>query len=346
MQQSHARPVYELLAHDIKSAGVQAVFGRQLGVAIVGRGPATANARHGALFAERSGARVLLIIGATPVKRPAINALGPDGKRFDADAVLKSAGLRTFTVTHASSARATIAAALAAAEEDLAVLQLPVDVQRARPGIVEEPPARLCPRARQRPTAGALKATVGLLAASRRPVIICGLGAHEAGAREQVERIADHVGAVVAATLKAKDMFRGYAFDGGLIGSFSHAAGRRLFISTARGGVHDEDALHEAPVSGHLSGAGLNVWSVEPPALDHPLLTLDNVLATHHRAGVTTTARRQMASMGATQILALARGQRPPRLVNPEVWPVFTRRFQRLLGRPLRGPATLTHGET
>lgn len=120
----------------------------------------------------------------------------------------------------------------------------------------------------------------------------------------------------------------------GMIGRAAFDAMKRgaLFITTARGGIHDEDALHDALVCGKLAGAGLDVWSVEPPPIGHPLLALPNVLATHHTAGVTTGARRNMASMGATQILALARGERPARLVNPEVWPAFMRRFERVRG--------------
>lgn len=106
-----------------------------------------------------------------------------------------------------------------------------------------------------------------------------------------------------------------------------------LFITTSRGGIHDEAALCDALVSGHLGGAGLDVWALEPPAADHPLLGLDKVLATHHVAGVTHDSRRQMASMGAQQVLALAAGSRPMRLVNPEVWPAYAQRFERAFGR-------------
>lgn len=125
------------------------------------------------------------------------------------------------------------------------------------------------------------------------------------------------------------------ASTAGLIGgaAFARMKPGALFVTTARGGVHDEAALFEALASGHLGGAGLDVWAVEPPAAGHPLLSLDKVLATHHTAGVTHDSRRQMATMAATQIIALAGGARPPRLVNPEVWPVYARRFERVLGR-------------
>lgn len=106
-----------------------------------------------------------------------------------------------------------------------------------------------------------------------------------------------------------------------------------LFISTARGGIHDEVALFDALTSGHLAGAGLDVWAVEPPPPEHPLLGLDQVLASYHTAGVTRDARRQMATMAATQIVGLAHGTQPPRLVNPEVWPAFLERFEQVLGR-------------
>lgn len=99
------------------------------------------------------------------------------------------------------------------------------------------------------------------------------------------------------------------------------------FVTTARGGIHHEAALARALESGHLAGAGLDVWEPEPPPLDHPLLKLPNVFATYHTAGVTHEARRNIATMGSEQIVGLLRGERPPRLVNPEAWPAFEVRF-------------------
>lgn len=105
-----------------------------------------------------------------------------------------------------------------------------------------------------------------------------------------------------------------------------------IFITTARGGIHDEAALVQALRSGHLAGAGIDVWDQEPPPLAHPLLAMDNVFATFHVAGVTVESRRNVASISAEQIVGLLAGERPPRLINPEVWPAFEKRRMRILG--------------
>jgi len=99
------------------------------------------------------------------------------------------------------------------------------------------------------------------------------------------------------------------------------------FVTTARGGIHDEQALFASLSSGHLAGAGLDVWDPEPPSLESPLLKLPNVIATFHTAGVTHEARRNIATMGSEQIVGLLRGERPPRLANPQVWERFKARF-------------------
>jgi D-3-phosphoglycerate dehydrogenase len=105
-----------------------------------------------------------------------------------------------------------------------------------------------------------------------------------------------------------------------------------FLITTARGGIHDEAALAQALRSGHLAGAGVDVWDQEPPPLDNPLLAMDNVFATFHVAGVTHEGRRNVATISAEQILGLLAGERPPRLINPEVWPEFEKRRKRILG--------------
>jgi D-3-phosphoglycerate dehydrogenase len=120
--------------------------------------------------------------------------------------------------------------------------------------------------------------------------------------------------------------------DPSTIGMFSAAQFAKMkrgsyFVTTARGGIHDERALADALRSGHIAAAGLDVWDPEPPALDNPLLSLPNTIATFHTAGVTHEARRNVAVMGADQIVRTLRGERPPRLVNPEVWERFRERY-------------------
>jgi D-3-phosphoglycerate dehydrogenase len=103
-------------------------------------------------------------------------------------------------------------------------------------------------------------------------------------------------------------------------------------VTTARGGVVNEEALEAALKSGQLAGAGVDVWNEEPPPASHPLLALPNVIATHHTAGITHDSRENMRSWNAQQVVGILRGERPPRLVNPDAWPRFAKRFEKIFG--------------
>ena len=120
----------------------------------------------------------------------------------------------------------------------------------------------------------------------------------------------------------------------GMIGAreFALMQPHAYFITTASGFIHDEAALFEVLRDKRIAGAGLDVWDKEPPAPDHPLLQFDNVLASPHTAGVTREARANMGRIAAEQMLDALDGKRPPRLINPEVWPAYARRFERAFG--------------
>ncbi|MSU66667.1 MAG: hydroxyacid dehydrogenase [Opitutus sp.] len=93
-----------------------------------------------------------------------------------------------------------------------------------------------------------------------------------------------------------------------------------ILINSARGGLVDPVALLEVLRSGHLAGAGLDVWPTEPTEPSNPLLTLDNVVATPHMAAYTQEGRRRSHVAAVQQVLMVLRGERPPSLLNPEIW--------------------------
>jgi D-3-phosphoglycerate dehydrogenase len=120
----------------------------------------------------------------------------------------------------------------------------------------------------------------------------------------------------------------------GMIGAREFALMRphAYFITTARGFIHDERALAEALRSRQIAGAGIDVWDKEPPPPDHPLLQFDNVVASPHTAGVTREARANMGRIAAEQLIMTLDGKRPPRIVNPQVWPAYAKRFEQAFG--------------
>jgi D-3-phosphoglycerate dehydrogenase / 2-oxoglutarate reductase len=104
------------------------------------------------------------------------------------------------------------------------------------------------------------------------------------------------------------------------------------FITTARGSIHDEEALERALRDKKIAGAGLDVWDKEPPPAEHPLMKYDNVMVTPHMAGVTREARAKMGQIAAEQMLDALDGKPVPRIINPQVWPAYAKRFARTFG--------------
>lgn len=84
-----------------------------------------------------------------------------------------------------------------------------------------------------------------------------------------------------------------------------------FLINVARGGLVDEAALHAALASGRLAGAGLDVFTQEPPRPDAPLLQLANVIAMPHVAGCTDGTSRRRAEIAALNCDRVANGQEP-----------------------------------
>jgi acetolactate synthase-1/2/3 large subunit len=269
MNDSQIAPVFQVLAEDIHALGIRTVFGLmsddtavfavtldglgvkfvgarhennaiamaegyaystgELGVALIGRGPATANGLHAAVAASRTGSKVLVIYGDAAVGSGGVNGIGPDYKGFNAQAVLGAAGLTCFTAASAATARQTLADAVAAASHGaLAALLLPTNVQMMN--VEVSGPAPKVAAASQ-PTGArrqSIDAAAALLSGSRRPVIVAGMGAHRAGAKPALQALAEKTGALLMTSARGKDMFHGHPCNLGILGSFSHTMGRHM----------------------------------------------------------------------------------------------------------------------
>ena len=139
------------------------------------------------------------------------------------------------------------------------------------------------------------------------------IGARLVPTIDDVLRAGDVVSVHVPASPENRRMI-----DGRALGLMKKGA---VFVNAARGALVDEAALLNALKSGHLLGAGLDVFDGEPVDPAHPLLALENVVALPHIGGGTVTSREAMWAGAVANAVDVLDGKRPAGLLNPEVWP-------------------------
>jgi glyoxylate reductase len=91
-----------------------------------------------------------------------------------------------------------------------------------------------------------------------------------------------------------------------------------FLINTSRGPVVDEAALVAALENKKIAGAALDVYENEP--FIHPGLKRPNVILAPHLASASLETRSKMAVMAANNLVTLFKGQRPPNMLNPDIF--------------------------
>lgn len=93
-------------------------------------------------------------------------------------------------------------------------------------------------------------------------------------------------------------------------------------INTSRGKIVDEEALYKHLKDKRISGAALDVYSVEPISPNNPLLKLENVILTPHMAAHTNDFFTDAAKTVAKDVLRVLMGKKPHYIADPEVYDV------------------------
>ena len=179
----------------------------------------------------------------------------------DQDAAAESVGAVAMRVHRPAGAVGVVREAVRRVVEDrrTVVLSLPIDVQ-AMPAAAEPAPAPLGAPRRIRPEAGAVAALADLVDAARRPVIIAGRGAAEAG--PELRALAEAAGAALATSAVVKGLFAGDEFSLGISGGFS--------TPLAAETIADADLVIGV-------GCALNDWTTRHGKLVNPLARIAQI---------------------------------------------------------------------
>jgi len=193
----------------------------KVGVAMVTCGPGLTQCGTSLIAAYRGKTPVVLVAGE--IAKGAKNRTQlMDQRRF-----AEASSARFHSITSIDNMAEEIAEAFYAARlhRGPVVLNLPMDLQEDDFDWEYEyrPSTQFMPARVETPSADQLGAVIEKLAAAERPVIVAGRGAIAAGAKEEIVRLADRVGALLATSLQGKGLFAGHPWDVGISGAFASA---------------------------------------------------------------------------------------------------------------------------
>jgi acetolactate synthase-1/2/3 large subunit len=199
----------------LMATGYARAAGR-VGVATVTHGPGLTNTVTALVEGVRGRTPLVLLAGDTAVHDHA------NLQNIDQRELVATTGAGFLQVRTPDSAVEDLALAFrrAVLERRPVVLDVPADSQWTETAYVavdRTPPRAGAPVMDD----AALDRAVGVIAHARRPIVLAGRGATRPAARASVLRLAERIGAPLATTLKAKDLFRGEPFDLGIFGTVS-----------------------------------------------------------------------------------------------------------------------------
>jgi acetolactate synthase-1/2/3 large subunit len=216
---------------------------QRLGVCTVTHGPGLTNTVTGLTEASRNGTTMLILAGELPSE----NRSHPN--QIDQAAVIAATGAGIHRIRSAQTAIEDFSTAVrrARTERRPVVLTIPVTLENEE---VDYTPPVLSDLASQPaiPSDDALDSAVGILATSRRPIVLAGRGAVRAEARQDIITLADRLNAPLATSLLGRGYFNGHPRNLGLFGTLSNS------------GAGEMIAQADCIIS---FGASLNQWTTD-----------------------------------------------------------------------------------
>jgi acetolactate synthase I/II/III large subunit len=233
-------PLYST-RHDSTAVGMAdgyARASREVGVAIVGRGPGLTNSLNALITAAKAGTGIVVLVGDTligfaePARAIAARAERV-GKYIDQTGLLRAANVTNITLSSPSAALSELAHCFDRARRGgVVAINMPADVLEAASPTTEEGSATASPSwVSVGPTEDEISLVADLLGeswAASRPVILAGYGAVASGALDELRRLGDLTGSLMATTLMASSFFRSDRYNIGVVGTMSTPLGSEL----------------------------------------------------------------------------------------------------------------------